>query len=635
LGAAALADYIAKWMPPAAAGSLPPSVTQAAARVVARANGLDLKGAAAAPPHLGAAAADPEKPTVTTEALEGMTIAPDSKDVYFRAVLARRQALLAHMSPVSETEQSSPPAKDWLMWRQGRDTLGYSALDQIDRTNVAKLRLGWAISLASGTNGIAPIVHDGVMLLNASGTVMALDATSGDVLWTYRGTQAMGRFIPISQPRGIALYKHSVIVPTMDGHMLALDALTGKVIWDKALFEAGDGLQLTAAPLIVRDKIIQGVSGCSGNAHAGGCYIVAINADTGAEVWRFNTISRPGMPGGDSWNGAPVDQRQGGSVWITGSYDPTLDLLFFGTGQTYDTATLLEPNARKGESADALFTDSTLALDPDTGKLKWFYQHLPGDVWDLDWAFEQTLMTIDTPNGPRRVVVTGGKDSIFDVLDAKTGRYLFSQDMGIQTLVSAIDPKTGRKTINPAAKFGKGKGGFVCPFIVGGRDWPSTSYDPEVGLLFIPMVESCMEITQSVSEADLLSAWQLRPPRDNDGKFGRLAALDIRNRKIVWTNRRRAPPSSAMLATAGGLLFEGSRDRTFRALDRDTGQTLWETALSDPPNSFPLTYSVDGTQYVAVVLGGNTPQDILYRGFTPEIASSNGARSVWVFKLAK
>lgn len=635
-----LLSYIRTTMPPANPGGLPDNLYVAISDFVARANSLPPTSAAGAGAKTGRGTPSRADASwnVSSDALQ-VPVEPvqGRVDDYYQGILNRRQALLQHLTPVTDGVLQNPAASDWPMWRRALDTSGYSPLARINRANVGNLTLGWSLSLSPGTNGIAPLVHDGVMFLNASGTVMALDATNGDSLWQYTGKPVSSNRVPISQPRSIALYADMLYVPTMDGHVVALNVHTGAVVWDHQIFAPDAGLQLTAAPLVVRDKVFQGVAGCSGPDYRGGCFIVALEARSGKESWRFQTIARPGQPGADSWNGAPVEDRYGGSVWTTGSYDPELNLVYFGTGQTYDVATLLTPQKRRGASADALFTDSTLAFDPDTGKLAWYHQHLPGDVWDLDWAFERQLISVEGPHGPRKAVLTGGKDSIFDVLDAKTGQYLFSGDMGIQTLVSSIDPHTGRKQINPAARFGPGHSGTVCPFNTGGRNWPATSYDPSSGLLYVPMVESCMGLSfpNGQTFASRMGSWRLQERPDSDGKFGRVAALDVRTRRVVWTNRRRAPPASAILATAGGLVFEGSRDRTLRALDGSTGAKLWEAQLSDTPNGFPITYSVDDVQYVAIVLGGGTPQDIIYRSFTPEIPSSGGARSIWVFELAR
>ncbi len=395
-------------------------------------------------------------------------------------------------------------------------------------------------------------------------------------------------------------------------------------------------MQITAAPIVVRDKVIQGMSWCVGATTPGGCYIVALDAKTGHEAWRFNTVARPGQPGGDSWNGAPLERRFGGSVWQTGSYDPELNLVYFGVGQTYVISSLLDDQGTKGASNDALFTNSTLALDPDTGRLVWYYQHAPGDVWDLDWAFEQTI----AGTGKDKMVLTAGKLGIFDAIDARTGHYLWSVDPGYQTLVVGIDPKTGRKRYDPAFSPPKVDiASFICPAAIGNRNWPSTAYDPTVQLLFVPMNPSCMDYVRhaaakTVDKGGLaeLSYTQRRRP-DSDGRLGVVAAIDVAHRRMAWIDKRRAASSSAILATAGGLVFTGGRDRAFRALDSATGRTLWQTWLPAPPNAFPLSYAVDGRQYVAVVAGGGTAVDVFFSSETPELPRSNASKTITVFAL--
>ena len=209
--------------------------------------------------------------------------------------------------------------------------------------------------------------------------------------------------------------------------------------------------RLDGAPIVAKGKVIMGVSLGITNP-GGGCFIVGLDAQTGDEVWRFHTIAHPGEPGGDSWNGAPTDQRFGASVWTAGSYDPKLNLVYFGTGNTYDVATLLQPHPEKGKSNDGLYTDSTVALDPDTGKLVWYYQHMNRDVWDLDWAFEQLLITLPLNGKPTDLVVTGGKMALFDAVDRANGKYEFSKDLGLQNLVSRNRSENGKEDHQSCAR---------------------------------------------------------------------------------------------------------------------------------------------------------------------------------------
>jgi alcohol dehydrogenase (cytochrome c) len=415
--------------------------------------------------------------------------------------------------------------------------------------------------------------------------------------------------------------------------MVALDMRSGAVVWEHTVASAADPIGFSGGPLIAKGKIIQGMSGCVA-PYPGGCYVLALDPETGAEAWRFNTIARPGQPGGDSWNGAPVDQRYGGSVWNAGSYDPALDLLFIGTGQTYKAATLLQNGSGGPGSADALYTDSTLALRPETGELVWYFQHMGQDVWDLDWAFERTLATLTIDGAPRRTLTTAGKLGIFDTLDAATGRYLFSVDVGLQTLVEAIDPLTGAKKVGAAFKPVPDADQTICPSAYGGRDWPATAFNPTSGILFVPLNEACMPYRWFPGGS--LDIYGLPMPRPGgDGMIGRVQAIDLAAHKTLWTMRRRAPQSSAILATAGGIVFEGSHDRWFRASDDRTGRTLWQIRLNGAPSAFPITYSVDGVQYVAVSAGAGSHDFLESRmgTLTPEIATPSSGTTLWVFRL--
>ncbi|MGE0775273.1 MAG: pyrroloquinoline quinone-dependent dehydrogenase, partial [Sphingomonadaceae bacterium] len=546
-------------------------------------------------------------------------------------------ALAAWIAPVGDASILHPDDGDWLAWRRTPDALGYSPLKQIDVSNAGNLAMTWSLSLAPGTNGMVPLVRNGVMFLHASGLVQALDATSGDMLWSYSRPAKSSR-TAATQPRGLALYGDTLYVPTIDGHLIALDARTGALRWDHEIVKPKQRLILTATPLAVRGKIIQGVSGCQDATNGGGCFIVALDAATGEEAWRFYSIAEPGQPGGDSWNGAPWSERYGGSVWTTGSYDADLNLVYFGIGQTYVVSTLLKPGSAGERSRDALYTNSTVALDPDSGRLVWHYQHAPGDVWDQDWAFEQTLTTVQTGRGPRKALITSGKEAIIDAVDARTGAYLWSKDLGLQNLIVDINPKTGRKRYDPALTPEQGKFKHVCPSAVGFRNWPATAVDPASGLMFMPITRSCMDI--ALTDSANPSSWAFgeltivrRVPPNSDGNYGRLVAVDMNSRQIRWTNDRRAPQSSAVLATGGGLVFEGGRDRYFRALESATGKTVWQVRLDNAPNGFPITYMADGVQYVAIVTGGGTVVDSYFAPYTPEFPPSNGSRSVAVFAL--
>lgn len=546
-------------------------------------------------------------------------------DASAKAVLSRRTAKLGALRSVTEEMLRTPPAEDWLHWRRTYDAQGFSPLRQIDRGNASRLTVAWSWELASGKNEITPLVHDGVIFIPSSGQLEALDAATGDLLWQYRkpGVTEVERNLAISG---------DLIFMGANENVVAVNMRDGKAVWDRQITAPENGLSFRAGPLVAKGKVMMGVAGCA-SPYPGGCFIVALDALNGREAWRFNTLARPGQVGGDSWNGASTEQRTGGSVWTAGSYDPDLDLVYFGVGQTYRTALLLQGGTGKSGSTDGLFTDTTLALRPETGELVWHYQHMPREVWDLDWAFERTLATMTINGAPRRTVTTGGKIAIFDTLDAATGRYLFSYDAGIQNLVASIDPKTGAKHVAPQFKSEPDVVKQICPSAGGGgRNWPSTSYNPITGVMFIPTNETCMPFVWSPGSSMDMQLFP-RPRTDSDGMIGRVQAVDMATRKTLWIKRERAPHSSAVLATGGGLVFEGSRDRWFRARDDRTGEVLWQVRLNAPPSSFPITYSVAGVQYVAVTTGGGGFYDVSGGSLAPEVRAPATGTTLWVFRL--
>lgn len=536
-------------------------------------------------------------------------------------------------TPVTEAKLMNPSPGDWLTWRRTYDDMGFSPLKQIDRSNVADLRVAWSWSLPNGPNEATPLVHDGIIFVHSFGDhVQALDARTGDLLWQY--SRDLPKDAQASVKRNMAIYGENLYVPTSDVHVVALNAKTGKVVWDHEIADYKQGIRMTGGPLVAKGKVMQGIVG----RVAGGNYIVALDANTGQEAWRFYSIARPGEPGGDSWNGLPLDKRNGGSVWTAGSYDPALNLAYFGIAQTYDTGPLLHPVNQPGITNDALYTDSTVAINPDTGKLVWHFQHMANDQWDLDWAFERQLIQLPVNGSTQTVSVTAGKEAIYDVVDAATGKYVFSMDLGLQNVVAAIDPKTGAKTINPKTVPGDGETKLVCPHAGGAKNWIPSSYNPDTKMLFTPLVESCMDLIPVAAggRASLSSGvrWTLRPRLDADGKYGRLEAINLATREVAWTQRERAPKTTGALDTAGGVVFSGSLDRYIKAYDDSSGKVLWQARLNDVPSSCPITYSVDGKQYLAVVVGNGGSQAATFPILVPEIQNppDHGA-AIWVFEL--
>src|SRR3984957_20318078 len=527
----------------------------------------------------------------------------------------KNDAALKALTPVPAKMLLNPPDNDWLMWRRTYDGWGFSPLKQINADNVKNLTVAWSWAMTPGATETTPLVHDGVLFLyNWLDKVQALDATNGDLLWEYK--RDIAAEIPRQNgnnaaKRNMAMVDDKLIVATSDAHIIALDTKTGKVIWDHETEDYKKGWRYTGGPLVASNVIVQGMSGC-GNAMPGGCFVTGHDINDGKELWRFHTIAQPGEPGGDSWNGLPLEKRFGASTWNSGTYDP-------------DT--------------DALYTDATLALDPHTGKLKWYYQHLKNDTWDLDYAYERVLVDIPVDGKTRKAMVTVGKLGIIEVNDRANGQWLWSKQTVYQNVVSAIDPKTGEKTINQAAVPHIGQTTTNCPADPGSRGWPAPAYSPRTHMLYIPLNEYCSDTTPVPIEEGKSYTGGSRAifargqVPNSDGKIGRVDGVDLFTQKAVWSDRTRAPQTGAAVATGGGLVFAGALDRYFRAYDDKTGKILWQMRASNIVNSFPITYSVKGRQYVAVSVGNGSSHARSLATLTPEIGIPDGGSALFVFAL--
>ncbi len=363
---------------------------------------------------------------------------------------------MKNLTPVTDAMLRDPPASDWLMWRRTYNGWGYSPLDQINKDNVKTLQPAWTWSMSTGSTETTPIVHDGVLYIwNYADKVQALNGATGELIWEYK------RDLPAKlvaeagnnlAKRNMAIYDDKLIIATSDAHVVALDAKSGKVVWDHQTADWSKGWRYTGGPFIINGKVIQGMTGC-GNAEPGGCFITGHDIKTGNELWRVNTIAHPGDPNYDTWNGLPLESRFGASAWISGSYDPDQNLVFYGTGQPYPWIAEMRGTlpAKPGAKHNAMYSDSTLAIDPDTGKLKWYHQHLEDDTWDLDYVYERLLIDLPVNGETRKAVITTGKLGIVEALDRTNGEWLWHKETVPQNVVASIDPKTGEKTINPAA----------------------------------------------------------------------------------------------------------------------------------------------------------------------------------------
>jgi alcohol dehydrogenase (cytochrome c) len=552
---------------------------------------------------------------------------------------ATEESPLQKLSPVTDAMLAKPAADDWLMRRGNFASWGFSSLDQITTGNVGALRLAWAWNMELGYQEEAPLAHDGVLFLaNPHNVVQALDGRTGDLLWEYR------RELPkveggyhndlFSRARGtIALHDDKVFLTTADAHIAALDAHTGKVIWDTAVADHRQGYTFTGGPLAAHGKVIAGISGCT-NPGTSGCFIVALDAKTGSEVWRTKTIVQPGSPGDASWHGLPAEKRNGGSVWTSGSYDPALNLFYSGTGGPIPHAEI----ARGTGNGAVLYTDSTLALNADTGNIVWFHQFLPGDQWNLDHVFEQVLADIDVDGHPRQALLTLGKPGILWAIDRRTGKFLWERETTYQNVYKHIDAKTGDAALDKSlfpTKLDETK--FVCPSDYGGKLWMASAYNPVSKTLFVPLNNLCMDwkiVAQEPTPGEDYGRGRLEfrhPPNVSD--IGRVDAIHLDNNRTRWSHTRRPYWTSSLLATAGGIVFGGDANRRLIAFDGISGKILWQLPLNSQPGGFPMTYMAGGKQYVAIPVGLSLIGNRASRQLTPEIPVPSQGSTLLVFAL--
>jgi alcohol dehydrogenase (cytochrome c) len=540
--------------------------------------------------------------------------------VALAAALALTWARVSHPAPAAATTEAYPPVTDarllaaahdpgWLMYLRSYRAEGHAPFAQIDTRNVAQLREVFThhVSLPAGYEA-PPIVNGRTMIVTTPfDRVYALDAVTGRKLWEYdyRLPKLGLRTVCCDMVnRGVALYGTTAYMATLDAHVLAFDARSGKLLWNTTIFPVpGMGFAMTSAPLAVKGLII--VGGGGGEYGSRGM-LVALDAKTGAERWHRYTIPAPHERGGNTWPGDTYEHG-GGDPWLTGSYDPETDTLFWGVGNP-------SPWLWTQRLGRNLYTDSVLALDPATGRIKWYFQQTPNDTWDYDATNTPVLADVTIDGHPRKIFYQAARNGWFYVVDRTNGKLIYAKPFTKVTSVTGYDKAHDIGTVDEAERPRPGKPVFTCPAFFGGDNWWPYSFDPQTGYAYVPTMRTCMRLTADKPKPFRAGATYVNEtflvehvPGDDD--WGEIQAIDVATGQRKWSMRSRFPWSDGTLSTDGGLVFSGTPDQKFYAFDAKTGKVLWEHHMASGVIGVPISYEVDGRQYVAVQSG--------YGGVTP------------------
>lgn len=556
--------------------------------------------------------------------------AADSVMDFARNAGAYSMKRIADFRKVDTAELDDPPAEDWLNWRRTPDGHGHSPLTQISRDNVSRLSLDWSMAMHAGSNQPTPLVRDGVMFLtHPHNKIQAIEAATGELIWEYQYAFPPAAKMLGGPTRNIALWQDRLFLATYDAALVAIDAASGKQLWRTEKADYRDAYTHSAGPLVAAGVVVSGINGCELFTEDG-CFITGHDPETGQELWRTSTLALPDTPEYATWGEVAPDRRGGGDVWIAGSYDPELDLVYFGTSQPKPWAA-----ASRGMSVndDALYTNSTLAIRPRTGELIWHFQHVPGETIDMEVGFERILADIEGTS----TLLTVGKDGILWKIDRTTGEYIDLFDT-MQQNIFDVNRSTGALSYREdIANAGIGDTYTACPGIYGGHNWQSATYDTERHLLFLPVHQLCSDMTPRAVDlgpggggygADVATY----PMPGKEGLAGALLAIDVRTMEIQWRVEQPALFLSAALSTDGGVLFIGDLDRRFQAFDTETGESLWSTRLPAPAHGYPITYEASGKQFVAIPTGIG-----VFRALTavifPDIYQPPDGQGLFVFSL--